>query len=153
MPFFAVYETASGALRSTGTVIAALPNGLSSREYAVAPDQRTMQWDPGTLDFVPRAIPTRSALKRQEFLRRFTFAENLRLNELRIDPATALATRARLETLRDYVLLDDVSELTGTEIVRVVTEYLTILRDSGMFTNAQALARRAAILTPEAVPL
>lgn len=75
--FYAVYETATGRLRSTGTVLAdPLPEGLAAKEY---PDGRPdgFSWNPETLDFdVP--IPKRPRrVSAVEFMQLFTVQERI----------------------------------------------------------------------------
>ena len=56
MPWFAVYETATGKLVSIGTVVAdPLPPGIASKQLSQKPDLEQVDWDAATLDFV--AIP------------------------------------------------------------------------------------------------
>lgn len=74
--WYAVYETDTGRLRSSGSVVAdPLPEGLSAK---VIPARTSgMDWNPETLDFdVPREIPG-DALSPGEFMDRFTLDEDV----------------------------------------------------------------------------
>lgn len=55
MPWFAIYETATGRLRSLATIRTdPLKAGLASIEFADRPDDSANMWDRATLSFVPR---------------------------------------------------------------------------------------------------
>lgn len=76
MTWFAVYETGTGRLRSTGTVLAdPLPEGLAAKEFAVRPEG--MDWNPVTLDFdIPIPTPARTVAA-VEFMQLFTVQERI----------------------------------------------------------------------------
>lgn len=57
MPWYAVYEIATGKLVSTGTVLGHdLPSGLAYKEYAENQLDGNI-WDEAILDFVPKTPP------------------------------------------------------------------------------------------------
>ena len=76
--FYAVYETDTGRLRSTGTVVAdPLPEGLGVRQYAARPEG--FDWNTETLEFdIPRTVPP-PILTPAEFMNLFTLEEDVAL--------------------------------------------------------------------------
>lgn len=112
--WYAVYEEATGALVSTGTVVAAdLPPGLISIE--IGPSAPVGQWRPATLDF-DGVIPARS-LDLLTFLRRFTIEEAAAVYAVAREDT---AMEVLLERLRaaDGVILTDVEVILGVEYCR-----------------------------------
>lgn len=72
--WYAVYDSATGALISVGTVLAnPLPDGMAYVEYAERP---VGVWDPATLAFVPAPASPRR-LPRAEFMRLLTPQERI----------------------------------------------------------------------------
>lgn len=152
MPFYAIYETATGALRSTGTVVAEeLPVGLAMNTYADAPDQTVLQWDAVALDYVTRPPAQRFILSPLEFTRRFTLTENAALNMVRLNPDTPLQTKAQLETLRDYLVRATNIDLLDGDTIAGASVAVDVLVSLGLVTDKPV--RLTAILAPEAVPL
>mgnify|MGYP005863190523 CR=1 FL=1 len=76
--WYAVYDTATGELKSAGSVVAdPLPSGLASKEYAERP--HGLGWNPETLDFdVPRPTPA-TELSPVEFMQLFTVSERIEI--------------------------------------------------------------------------
>ncbi len=67
MPYFAIYETATGRLRSLGTVLAdPMPPEFTVVDIGSAPADNTM-WDEATRTFIPR--PPKVFVDRLEDLR------------------------------------------------------------------------------------
>ena len=81
MPFFAIYETATGRLESSGTVVAddavLTAKGLTKKEYPSDPrtttKQTTSAWDETAKDFVSVAVSR--IITAGEFWSKFTQAE------------------------------------------------------------------------------
>jgi hypothetical protein len=93
--FYAVYELATGALRSVGSVVAdPLPDGLAALELSGAPDFGAVAWDPATRAFAPR--PPAVELSAEAFRERFTFAERVAIKQ-------AAAADARVAVLMEDV--------------------------------------------------
>lgn len=116
--WYAVYETATGALRSVGTVLAdPLPAGLSS--VAIGQDHPSGDWDSASRTFVPRStLPERWT--KFEFLMRMT-------------PAERKACRARAEGDEDAADFMDMLNQSG-EVVRsnpAVLQGLTYMASVG----------------------
>ena len=75
MTWVAVWDTATGALVSVGTVVASpLPAGMSSTD--VGATQPIGVWNPSTHAFDPAPVIA-TPMSRLEFLQRFTTAERL----------------------------------------------------------------------------
>ena len=74
--WYAVYETETGRLRSSGSVVAdPMPKGLSAKEFKARPT--TKQWNSETLDFdVERVVPPKP-ISPLEFMRLFTVQERI----------------------------------------------------------------------------
>lgn len=77
MPWFAVYDIATGELRSSGSVVAeTLPEGWAAKEFQERPDQ-SLGWNPATLDWdVPRPVQA-SVVSAVEFMQLFTVQERI----------------------------------------------------------------------------
>ena len=57
MPWFAIYEIATGRLESVGTVIAdPLPLGRTKKNLGTNPPPDTEMWDEGTVSFISRPL-------------------------------------------------------------------------------------------------
>ena len=76
MTWFAVYETVTGRLRSSGSVVAdPLPEGLALKKFAERPTG--FDWNEKTLDFdVPVPSPSRRVTA-LEFMELFTASERI----------------------------------------------------------------------------
>jgi len=120
--WYAVYETETGRLRSSGSVIAdPMPKGLSVKEFKVRPTD--LQWNPETLDFdVERVVP-RKPISPLEFMRLFTVQE-----------------RVAIRTAGDPVLDDFL------DMVRVAG---SVLMDDPMVVQGLAYLQVQGLLTPE----
>jgi hypothetical protein len=69
--FYIVYRSDTGAMVSSGTVIATpLPDGLAAVPYESAPDFALVQWDATQRMLVPRPPRVRSTISRQTFMDR-----------------------------------------------------------------------------------
>ena len=75
--WYAVYEEATGALRSSGSVLApVLPEGWASKEFA-APPQPGKVWNPASLAFDMDPPPEPEIWTPVAFMQRFTAAERI----------------------------------------------------------------------------
>lgn len=106
MTWYAVYETATGRLLSTGTVIAKTyaeltVEGKAKKEFAFYVQAGTKQWNETTLDF-DDIIPPKPKITTKEFWRRFTPSEREDLHEAtRVgSPAVKKALHAFIEYIR-----------------------------------------------------
>lgn len=77
MPWYAVFETETGALRSSGSTLAAsLPAGWEAKEFSERP-AGNLDWNPVTLDWdVPRPVQAAS-MSAVEFMQLFTVQERI----------------------------------------------------------------------------
>ena len=74
MSWYVVYDMASGAIRSSGSSVAAsLPAGLATKTYAQPPADG-MVWDASTLDYVAGPTPPKK-ISKLDFLGLLTQAE------------------------------------------------------------------------------
>jgi hypothetical protein len=79
--WYAVYDMATGALVSVGTVIAdPLPSGMSSQALVAEPTG--LRWNTTTLAFEPPASTLPDSWTVYEFLKRFTSAERIAIRTL-----------------------------------------------------------------------
>ena len=68
MPYYAIYETATGRLVSLGDVLAQpLPQNLTAVDIGTAVDLRAQMWDEGTRTFIAR--PAKVLVDRLDDLR------------------------------------------------------------------------------------
>ena len=124
MPFFAVYEIATGTLRSTGSRIAdPLPDGLANKEYTDRPSG--FDWNTETQDFdIPRPVPP-TVLTPAEFMNLFTLNEDV-----------AIETAAQNDAMIRVFL-------------RRVQNNPTIRMDNELVTQGLGYLTQLGILTPE----
>ena len=132
--FYAVYDVSSGALRSSGHVVAPdvdlAAKGLAKKAFSVAPAERspwnaeTLQWDP-----VPAPVVV---LSPGAFLQRFTASERIAIRARR-------ATDAYLDDFLD--LLNHATEIRSDD--QDVIDGMNRVVASGLLTAA----RRAEILS------
>lgn len=122
MTWFAVYETGTGRLRSTGTVVAdPLPDGLAVKEFAERIEG--MGWNPETLEFdIPIPAPVRTVTA-VEFMQLFTVQERIAIR------------RSGDPVLEDFL-----------DMVRVAG---TIRMDHPMVIQGLGYLTQQGILTPE----
>lgn len=139
MQHYAVYDTATGELRSVGTVVAdPLPEGLAAVELDEAPDLAAHEWSPELLGFVPRTPdPLGRTLTSDEFRQRYTFQERVAAKEL-------AATDVRVAVLEEDVRSAPVIRLGHPRTVAGVQLLVSV----GVLTEARA----AEILDPEWEP-
>lgn len=116
MPWYAVYEIATGKLYSTGTVLEASDadlsaKGLAKKEYAEDIQVPTKRWNESTQDFDTVPAPKRK-ITTLDFWKRFTKAERDDIFEL---AATNKIVRGFVETYRHegYVTTDDPEIVQG----------------------------------------
>lgn len=127
MTWKAVYETATGVLRSIGTVVAdPLPEDLSVKDLTGRPDG-SMLWNPTTQDFdlpAPAAVQVWSPV---EFLQRFTAAERKTIRQL----------AKNNDDLDDYLyLIGMAGEIRSDHVL--VTQGLASLVAGGIITQTRA---------------
>jgi hypothetical protein len=108
--WYAVYQTATGALVSLGTVIAdPLPSGLSA--VAVGTDKPLGQWNSATLVF-DAPVVTRTPIAPLDFMRRFTMSEEAAIRTLARTDAMAEVFLSRLAAAQ-IVHLDNQETIDG----------------------------------------
>lgn len=96
MPWFAVYEVATGTLRSQGSVVAdVLPDGWASKEFSDRPADG-MEWNPETLEF-DIAIPVVHVWERTDLMRLFSVGEHAAILSAE---ASDLILRVAMDRLR-----------------------------------------------------
>ena len=126
MTYSALYETATGKLVSTGTVIAdPLPGHLTRLDLAGPPDLSTHEWNETTKSFVVKAnnLPTVEVI---EFLQRFDVAE-------RIGIRTAAKTDPVVEDFMDLVNKSTRIDLNAPD----VTAGLDYMVGNGLLTSVR----------------
>ncbi len=110
-PLFAVFDIASGALISVGSVVAdPLPAGMAALDIS-AVDMAVSEWDAATRTMVPRGPLVLTEMSRGEWMARLGDAREDMLNELRIDPAVPIPIRGKIERL--YKVMD---RRTGVDV-------------------------------------
>jgi hypothetical protein len=99
----AIYKIGNGALVSIGTVLAdPLPGGMAAKQYADLPGAG-MAWDASVQDFV--AVPPAPVLLvPQDFMGRFTVAEETAIRARAMSDASMLTFLARVERARTVCL-------------------------------------------------
>lgn len=123
--WYAVYEDATGALKSMGTVLGELPPGYSS--VVVGQSRPDGVWNASTLQFDPK--PLNPIIEKDMFMGRFTAAE-LR-NTLGVDYSTAtIEVRAFVNLLIALDKLDLSDDL--------ITQGMTKLVQAGILTAERA---------------
>ncbi|GHF71299.1 hypothetical protein [Seohaeicola zhoushanensis] len=127
MTWKAVFETATGKLRSVGTVVAdPLPEGLSVVDLAGRPDG-AMLWNEATQAFdVPAPAPVLT-WSRTEFLELFTAAERLTIREL----------TKTVPAMDDYLFMVQTATTIRSDHA-LVTDGLAALVAGGIITQARA---------------
>lgn len=99
--WYAIYNTATGALVSSGTVIAnPLPDGLASVECGQS--QPAGEWDAATLTFLEPVELI--VLSPQDFMGRFTVAEETAIRNRAMTDANMVTFLARVERARTVTL-------------------------------------------------
>ncbi|MEW6332086.1 MAG: hypothetical protein AB1560_11570 [Pseudomonadota bacterium] len=119
MPYYAIYQTTSGALVAIASqVTEPLPAGLAAKFIgAEAPDTDAYQWDPSTLGLVSRAPPR--LLAKHLFIARFTDQEQRELFGFSLDTTKTELQRKRvaafiwLLTFLDVINLDAGNVMAG----------------------------------------
>lgn len=106
MPWYAVYETATGALRSSGSVVATddelALKGLTAKEYAVRP--LGFDWNSSTLDYDIPVEPEPTVISARSFKDRFTLQERLAIQMVRrSSDAAKEELAATLDVLFDMI--------------------------------------------------
>lgn len=113
------------------------------------PDFTLVDWDPAQRLLVPKVPTGRTLLSQIEFRFRWTATERQTLHKLRIDPATALSTRAALE---DMETLTSASingiDLAYPPVAGLLDGALAILVLAGVLPAAGVASRKAELLTP-----
>lgn len=81
MAWFAVYDEATGALKSQGSVVAAeLPEGWAVKQFPTRP---SFDWNPEARDFdIPQPVAV-APLRAIDFMRRFTTGERIAIRAAR----------------------------------------------------------------------
>ena len=117
--WYAVIEAASGQLLSTGTVLAdPLPKGLEA--IAVGDEPPAGDWNTQTRQFDPSTAKV--AIEPIEFLRRFTFAEEVAIraaakNDIGIEVFLARLAAARSVSLDHPDTIGGMQYLTGKGLI------------------------------------
>lgn len=100
---FGVYEIATGRLRSIGSSVGVLPDGLAS---APLPEGGTANvthvWDEDTRAWVPY-VETITRMSAGDFMRRVGFEREVVLRAVMRDPATPITVAAQLDTLSEWL--------------------------------------------------
>lgn len=151
MPWYYVYEQASGNLLTSGALLGPTVPTNPTLGYLLLHervDETLQTWNPETKGFEPRALGDRYVLSQLEFTRRFTATEDGTLELMAIDPATSLAVRAQLNTLNKRINRASMIDLQDPETIAGVGAASLLLQQAGVWTEAQAVTRVAAILAP-----
>ena len=126
-PLFAVYDTATGALVSTGSVVAnPLPAGLAVLDIS-AVDMAASVWDDATRTMIPTPTRTVTEMSRGDWMARLGTAREVMLNELRLDPAIPLSIRAQIDTLYAKMARRAAVDVAFPETVEGVNALATLL--------------------------
>lgn len=119
MTWFAIFETASGRLHSTGTVIVSdaelAARGFSKLQLADDPQVNTKKWNTATRDFDTVPAP-KDRIDTVDFWKRFTVTEIEDIHEEATKKTTtAKKTRGFVETYRSQgsIVLDDPTLVAG----------------------------------------
>lgn len=125
--FYAIYETATGKLKSVGSVVdSPLPGGLTKKSIGTsAPDLSKVEWNSTTLTFDPLPLPS-VILSRFEFRQRLTISERVGLDNLTENTVLSLADKQMaISLMKDldsalYVKLDDPLLISGLNYLESV---------------------------------
>ena len=111
---YAVYEIATGALISTGTVVAD-NEVLAAKGYAaVEYEPNVKEWNPETLAFDIEPVPIAPTLRRIDFMRRFTADERVAIRQ----SANAYVQDLHEMTMAaDMLTLDDADLVAGVNLL------------------------------------
>lgn len=153
---YVVVQTNTGAQKRVGTTALNAGTGETLLTFAglnAEPSSEVRVWDRDVLAYVDRpgyqsGPIARTRLTVLEFIRRFTQQENAALNYVRLNSATPLATRAQLETLKEYrdnatsINLEDADTIAGAGVA------VDVLISSGLVLLADRATRIAAVLAP-----
>lgn len=153
---YVVVQTVTGAQNRAG--VEPLEAGVGETLLTFAglnadPSSDSHEWSRDLLAYVPRpgyesGPIARTKLTVLEFIRRLSQEENAALNYMRLNPATPLATRAQLETLKEYrdnassIDLEDADTVAGAGVA------VDVLIASGLVLLADRSTRIAAVLAP-----
>jgi len=124
MPFFAIYETATGRLESLGTVVAddktLAAKGLTKKQYPADPrtstKQAASQWDEAAKDFASVAVSR--TVKAGEFWSRFTQAERENIFDAAKNNA---AVAKRLDAFVNFVR-DAGADLNDASVIVILNQ-------------------------------
>ena len=125
MAYYAIYVTATGELKSQGSIVAdPLPSGLTAVDIVNPPADDTM-WDAASRSFVPRPAPR--IIRKVDFIQRFTLAERKELFGFTVGSTYTpsqqknLAAFMRYLDFLDVIPLDDVGIQQGVNYLETVS--------------------------------
>jgi len=126
--WFAVYESATGRLVSTGTVVARdaelTKRGLVKKALAFDPQVPTRQWNESTQDF-DVVVPPKPRVQVQDFVDRFTPAEREALSDAARSHPTP-AVRTKIAAFNEYLRTASVISLDDSYITASVGQMETV---------------------------
>jgi len=128
MNWFAVYESATGRLVSTGTVVASAADlsrrGLVSKALAFDPQVPERQWNESTQDF-DVVVPPKPRVQVQDFVDRFTVAEREALSDAARSHPTP-AVRTKIAAFNEYLRTASAISLEDSYITASVGQMETV---------------------------